>query len=78
MSYRDQVAAALKAHEIDCASYYTTPMHLQPALAFLGYPAGAFPVTEEAAAHNLALPMHPNLTEHRVRAVCAAVGEGLS
>jgi dTDP-4-amino-4,6-dideoxygalactose transaminase len=75
---RDEVATALKTREIDCASYYTTPMHLQPALAFLGYSAGDFPVTEEAAAHNLALPMHPNLTVDQVREVCAAVGEGLT
>ena len=75
---RDEVAAALKAREIGCAVYYTTPLHLQPALAHLGYTAGDFLATELAAAENLALPMHPNLTEGQVREVCAAVGDGLS
>ncbi len=75
---RDEVAAALKAREIGCAAYYTTPLHLQPALAYLGYSAGDFLATELAAAENLALPMHPNLTEGQVREVCAAVAEGLS
>jgi dTDP-4-amino-4,6-dideoxygalactose transaminase len=75
---RDELAAALKARAIDCATYYTTPMHLQPALAFLGHPVGDFPVTELAAAINLALPMHPNLTENQVREVCDTVAEGLA
>jgi dTDP-4-amino-4,6-dideoxygalactose transaminase len=75
---RDQVAEALRARDIACASYYTTALHLQPALAFLGYSAGDFPVTERASAENLALPMHPNLTEALVREVCSTVGEGLS
>jgi dTDP-4-amino-4,6-dideoxygalactose transaminase len=75
---RDEVAAALKAREIGCAVYYSTPLHLQPALAHLGCSAGDFPATELAAAENLALPMHPNLTEGQVREVCATVEEGLS
>jgi dTDP-4-amino-4,6-dideoxygalactose transaminase len=75
---RDEIAAALKARDIGCAVYYTTPLHLQPALAFLGHSAGEFPVTEQAAAENVALPMHPNLTEEQVRQVCAVAGEALS
>jgi dTDP-4-amino-4,6-dideoxygalactose transaminase len=54
---RDRIAAALKEREIACASYYVTPLHLQPALRYLGYEAGALPETEKAAAENLALPM---------------------
>ena len=70
---RDEAAAALKAAGIACASYYTTPMHLQPALSFLGYASGDFPVTEAASAANLALPMHPNLTEAQVAEVAGAL-----
>jgi dTDP-4-amino-4,6-dideoxygalactose transaminase len=57
MPERDRIAAALKEREIACASYYVTPLHLQPALRYLGYEAGALPETEKAAAENLALPM---------------------
>jgi dTDP-4-amino-4,6-dideoxygalactose transaminase len=70
---RDEMAAALKAAAISCAAYYTTPLHLQPALAFLGHRPGDFPITERAAATNLALPMHPNLAEEQVAAVAEAV-----
>ena len=54
---RDRIAAALTAAEISCASYYVTPLHLQPALRFLGWEPGSLPETERAARENLALPM---------------------
>ena len=70
---RDEVAAALKGAGVACAAYYTTPLHLQPALSFLGYRPGDFPATEEAAATNLALPMHPHLAEDQVAEVARAL-----
>jgi dTDP-4-amino-4,6-dideoxygalactose transaminase len=54
---RDRIAAALAEREIASAAYYTTPLHLQPALRHLGYEAGSLPETERAAAENLALPL---------------------
>ena len=75
---RNDLAAALKAREIACASYYTTPLHLQPALAYLGHKPGDFPVTEAAAACNLALPMHPNLKESQVKEIAGALAEALA
>jgi dTDP-4-amino-4,6-dideoxygalactose transaminase len=54
---RDRLAAALGAAGIACASYYVTPLHLQPALRFLGYGEGSLPETERAARENLALPL---------------------
>jgi len=75
---RDAIAAACRERGVDCAAYYTTPLHLQPAFAGLGHRAGDFPVTEAAAAQNLALPMHPNLSEEQVREVAAAVAAGLA
>ena len=74
---RDAIAPALKARSIDCASYYTTPLHLQPAFADLEHTLGDFPVTEAAAGDNFALPMHPNLTEEAVQEVAAGVAAGL-
>ncbi len=49
-----------------------TPLHLQPALRYLGYQDGAFPETERAARENLALPMWagiPAETQERVVSV---------
>jgi dTDP-4-amino-4,6-dideoxygalactose transaminase len=54
---RDRIAAALEEAEIASASYYVTPLHLQPALRYLGYREGDLPVTERAARENLALPL---------------------
>jgi dTDP-4-amino-4,6-dideoxygalactose transaminase len=54
---RGVLADALAAAGISCASYYVTPLHLQPALRFLGYEEGSLPETERAARENLALPL---------------------
>jgi dTDP-4-amino-4,6-dideoxygalactose transaminase len=54
---RARIAAALKDAGISSASYYVTPLHLQPAMRYLGYEQGSLPETERAAAENLALPM---------------------
>jgi dTDP-4-amino-4,6-dideoxygalactose transaminase len=54
---RDRLAAALTAAGISCASYYVTPMHLQPAMLYLGGKPGDLPATEEASRENLAIPM---------------------
>jgi dTDP-4-amino-4,6-dideoxygalactose transaminase len=54
---RDRVARALRDGGIASAAYYTTPLHLQPALSYLGYGEGSLPETERAAAENLALPL---------------------
>jgi dTDP-4-amino-4,6-dideoxygalactose transaminase len=74
---RDRIREALTAAGIASASYYVTPLHLQPAFAYLGYEAGAFPETERAAAENIALPMWAGIdaeTQERVvDAVRAAV-----
>ena len=75
---RERIAAALHEREIACASYYVTPLHLQPALRSLGYEPGALPETEKAAAENLALPMWagiaPEQQQRVVETVLDAVG----
>jgi dTDP-4-amino-4,6-dideoxygalactose transaminase len=75
---RERITAALAAEEIACAAYYVTPLHLQPAMAYLGYRPGSLPETERAAAENLALPMWGGIDVDRqarvVSTVRAAVG----
>jgi dTDP-4-amino-4,6-dideoxygalactose transaminase len=66
---RDRLSEALAAAGIGHASYYVTPLHLQPALRYLGYEEGSLPETERAAAENLALPLWagiPAETQERV------------
>jgi dTDP-4-amino-4,6-dideoxygalactose transaminase len=75
---RERVAAALREKEIASASYYVTPLHLQPALRHLGWRPGSLPETERAAAENLALPLWagiaPQVQERVVETVLAAAG----
>jgi dTDP-4-amino-4,6-dideoxygalactose transaminase len=54
---RDHIRTALKDAGIGSAVYYTTPLHLQPALSYLGYSAGTLPVTEQLARENFSVPL---------------------
>jgi dTDP-4-amino-4,6-dideoxygalactose transaminase len=78
-SERDRVRAALEEAGIGCASYYVTPLHLQPALAYLGWREGSLPETERASRENLALPLWPGIEpaaqERVVEVVRSAVRE---
>jgi dTDP-3-amino-3,4,6-trideoxy-alpha-D-glucose transaminase len=64
-SERDRLAAALAAAEIGFATYYAPPLHLQPALRYLGYAAGDLPETENASRENLCLPMWAGISEEQ-------------
>jgi dTDP-4-amino-4,6-dideoxygalactose transaminase len=75
---RDRIREALSAADIASACYYVTPLHLQPALRFLGYQPGALPETERAARENFSVPLWPGIPreiqERVVDTVRAAVG----
>ena len=70
---RDALREYLTARQIGSEIYYPLPLHLQAALAGLGYKAGDFPVSEKAAAEVLALPMYPELREDEQEIVVAAI-----
>jgi dTDP-4-amino-4,6-dideoxygalactose transaminase len=70
---RAEIASALTEAGIASASYYATPLHLQPALAYLGVAEGSLPETERAAAENLALPMWGGIDRARQERVVDAV-----
>jgi dTDP-4-amino-4,6-dideoxygalactose transaminase len=70
---RDRIAAALRARGIGCATYYSTPLHLQPAFASLRYEEGTLPETERAARETLALPIWPAISADEQQQVVECV-----
>jgi dTDP-4-amino-4,6-dideoxygalactose transaminase len=74
---RDRIAATLAERRIGHATYYVTPLHLQPAMRYLGYREGDFPETERAARENLCLPLWAGIDEATQRSVVEAVREAV-
>ncbi len=70
---RDAIRNALLQAEIECGIHYPVPLHLQPALAYLGYRAGDFPASEALADTTLSLPMHPHLDGQEILRTVEAV-----
>jgi dTDP-4-amino-4,6-dideoxygalactose transaminase len=70
---RDRLSAALKEADIGHAVYYQPPLHLQPALRYLGHSEGDFPETEKASRENLCLPLWAGITEEQQEAVVSVV-----
>lgn len=74
---RDRVLAALDAAGIGAGLHYPAPMHLLPAFADLGLPAGSFPVAERLASQILSLPMYPGITAEQQTRVADALRAAL-
>ena len=70
---RDRLAASLEEAGIGFASYYEPPLHLQPALSYLGHVTGDFPETERAARENLCLPLWAGIGEEQQAEVVAVL-----
>jgi len=60
---RDDLRRYLQDNQIGQEVYYPLSFHEQPCFRYLGYRRGDFPASEYAAAHSLALPIYPELTE---------------
>jgi dTDP-4-amino-4,6-dideoxygalactose transaminase len=77
---RDRVSEALRAAGIGHATYYRTPLHLQPVYAGLSYGPGSLPETERAARETIALPLWAGISaaqqEEVVATIRAATGTG--
>jgi dTDP-4-amino-4,6-dideoxygalactose transaminase len=70
---RDQLERFLQAKGISTGRHYPLPLHLQEAYVNLGFKAGAFPVTEHAAARLLSLPLYPELTHPQIEYIAASI-----
>jgi dTDP-4-amino-4,6-dideoxygalactose transaminase len=70
---RDSIVAALREAQIGTSTYYVTPLHLQPALRFLGYSEGSLPETERAARENFSLPLWAGIDADQQQRVVDAV-----
>jgi dTDP-4-amino-4,6-dideoxygalactose transaminase len=75
---RDRIREALVEAGIGTATYYVTPLHLQPALRFLGNKPGSLPETERVAQENFSVPLWPTISveqqERVIDVVRSAVG----
>ncbi len=72
---RDALRTYLAERGIDTGLHYPVPVHGQSAYADLGYAVGDFPITEDACATVLSLPMYAELTPAQLSYVAQRVCE---
>lgn len=72
---RDELRAALYDAGVETATHYVPPLHQQPVYQHLGYGPGSLPVTDDAAARLMALPVYPGLSGADQDHIIAAVRE---
>jgi dTDP-4-amino-4,6-dideoxygalactose transaminase len=70
---RAELARALAGMGIATRVHYPRPLHLQPALAALGYARGDFPNAERRASEALSIPIYPDLGERERERVALAI-----
>jgi dTDP-4-amino-4,6-dideoxygalactose transaminase len=76
-SERDRIVGALREAEIGCATYYLPPLHLQPALSFLGYDEGSLPETEKLARENFSVPLWAGISPEQQERVVSVIRNAL-
>lgn len=58
---RNDAVNFLRRNGVDARIYYSSPLHLQPALSYLGYQVGQLPEAETHAIQAVSLPCHPRI-----------------
>jgi dTDP-4-amino-4,6-dideoxygalactose transaminase len=75
---REAMQKHLEKSKIGTAIHYPVPLHLQEAYKHLGYAKGSFPVSEQAAAEILSLPMYPQLGIEEIHRVVQEIAGALT
>ncbi len=70
---RDTVREKLREAQVSSMIYYPVPMHLQPALRFMGHREGDFPAAEAACREVVSLPIYPELEDAVIERICSAI-----
>jgi dTDP-4-amino-4,6-dideoxygalactose transaminase len=74
---REALRRALADAGVMTGVHYPVPLHLQPALSYLGHRRGDFPRSEQAAEEVLSLPIYPEMTEDQVITVARVVRQAV-
>ena len=72
---RDELQTYLLSRSIDAKVHYPTPMHLQPAAAYLGHRRGDFPHAEALADSCLSLPVHEYIDSSHTDLMIRSIAE---
>ncbi len=70
---RDDIAQALKRHNIGYQIYYPMPLHRQQPYQHLGYSDTDFPESMRAADEVISLPLYPEMPRSHVDRICAVI-----
>jgi len=70
---RDELQAYLRDRGIPTEIYYPSPLHVEPAFAYLGYRNGDFPNAEDTCRKVLSLPIYPELKPDQQRAIVETI-----
>ena len=63
---RDGLLGYLQERGVEAKVHYPTPIHMQPAAAYLGYKRGDFPKAEADGSSIITLPAHQHLTQEEI------------